>query len=357
MLDVKGANSHLILPEEPEGVLYLELDTHLTAAGQPESELGESDRLDVLLKGVLGNPVPPTSIGLKLFSEDGTTPSDIRFELNDVDGNLHQGVVDERGEAFVDGLTPGRCTVVLKDLAPSEWGAEPKAGGTSAAYTSKGEEDLPLIAVKNGYQSWRTLFDAKENAALREARPSPDHLAKDDGIQLPPKESEPVPVETGQVHMFRVETRPVEMLRLRIDSDTSFVYELTVAGSTVEGEGEPGDIIEHQVPPDATDADLLIYDQGADPKSGDKYKLKLGALEPVSTDRGVQARLTNLGFDTQGVDGNIGDKTKDAIEQFQLANGLEATREADEPTRARIEEKHDRAPPATSTAAEQVDSA
>jgi hypothetical protein len=254
---------------------------------------------------------------------------------------VHEGIVNEQGEASVDGLTPGRCALVLKDLAATEWGAEPKAGSLSTTYASQGEEDLPMIAVKNGFQSWRTLYEFEENADLRAKRPSPDHLVKGDEIKLPPKESEPVPVDTGEVHLFRIESRPLETLRLRIDADTPFAYELTVAGMIIEGEGEPGDIIEHQVPPEASEAELLIYDQGAEPESGDKYKLKLGALEPASETRGIQARLANLGFDPQGVDGKIGEKTQNAIEQFQLANDLEPTREADEATVRLLEQQHD----------------
>ncbi len=279
---------------------------------------------------------------MKLFSDDGTLPSGIEFELNDVDANRHIGSVNDRGEAAVDGLTPGRCELMLRDLAPAEWGAEPKGGAVSTAYTSPGEEDLPMIAVNNGFQSWRTVYDFEENAALRAQRPSPNHLASGDEIKLPPKESEPVAVNTGEIHMFRVAARPMEKLCLRIDADARFAYELTVAGMLFEGEGEPGDVIEHQVPSDASQAELVIYEPGGDPEQGDKYQLKLGALEPGSTNAGLQARLANLGFDPGGVDGKVGDKTKNAIEQFQLANGLEATREPDEATRTLLEEQHDR---------------
>src|SRR5690606_35811166 len=68
-VDAENTNSHLLLPEEPQGALYLEIDTVLTLAGAAEAEIGKSDPLDVPLKGVFGESVPPTSVAIKLFSD------------------------------------------------------------------------------------------------------------------------------------------------------------------------------------------------------------------------------------------------------------------------------------------------
>ena len=53
--------------------------------------------------------------------------------------------------------------------------------------------------------------------------------------------------------------------------------------------------------------------------------------------KGVQVMLTGLGFDTGGVDGSIGPKTRTAIVSFQKANGLPETGQVDEALINRLE--------------------
>ena len=50
----------------------------------------------------------------------------------------------------------------------------------------------------------------------------------------------------------------------------------------------------------------------------------------------VQSRLKSLGFFTGQADGVFGDATRQAVERFQMANGLEQTGEVDGPTQMRL---------------------
>lgn len=339
MGDSSGPLSHLILPEFPEGARYLEIDTVLLVDGQTEAALELSDLFDVLIHRNTGDPVPPTTFGMRLESER-PLPSPIPFRVTDPDGGTHEGELNENGECFVDNLTVGDCQLELPSLAAVDWDATPKEAA-STSHTASGEEDMPKIACDQGFQDWRTIFEDDENDALREQRPNPDQLAKDDAVTIPGKDAEPEIKRTGQLHVFALAPEPVEKLRLRIDSDVGFTYELEVAGQMFRGTKSAGAIIEHQIPRDATSGTLAVLHEGDSEEEERRFELKIGALEPVETDRGVQARLTNLGFDTQGVDGKIGTKTKSALERFQRFAGLEVTGEADDGTRQELETRHD----------------
>ena len=55
----------------------------------------------------------------------------------------------------------------------------------------------------------------------------------------------------------------------------------------------------------------------------------------------VQRRLNNLGFLCGEPDGQLNDRTKEALLQFQARFELEETGEADDATRSKLEELHD----------------
>ncbi|MBC8074134.1 MAG: peptidoglycan-binding protein [Deltaproteobacteria bacterium] len=74
--------------------------------------------------------------------------------------------------------------------------------------------------------------------------------------------------------------------------------------------------------------------------AGRTRKLRIAALDPVTTMRGVQARLYNLGFDTGPIDGNFGLRTARALRAFQAANGLTETGHGDRATRDKLKSVH-----------------
>jgi hypothetical protein len=80
--------------------------------------------------------------------------------------------------------------------------------------------------------------------------------------------------------------------------------------------------------------------------AGETFELLLDQLDPLDDDddetavKGAQARLTNLGYDLGPVDGDHGDRTRAALEEFQAARGLEVTGSCDEATRASLAEAH-----------------
>ena len=62
----------------------------------------------------------------------------------------------------------------------------------------------------------------------------------------------------------------------------------------------------------------------------------IASLSPMEHETGQQARLRNLGFDTGPVDGNLGLVSKQAIEEFQLRQGINVNKELDDPTKGKL---------------------
>lgn len=344
MLDTQQSNSHLVLPELPEGCLFVEVDTKILVNGAVEAEVEVSDRLDAVLFGPVGPLVPPTSVGFQLQDAAGRPPKvPIQFTISDPEATEHQGQTNAQGQGFVDGVTPGLSHLTLKDLAPADWGAEVKAGAAATDRTVGELEDVPAIALKEGFRSPLSIYDFEENADFRTTRPNLNQLAQDDQLKLPPKEAEPFPLQSGQLKQLTLASRPVERLTLRIKTDEQFRYELVIGSQRFVGDNQGGNTIDQEVPVGATQGTLQLMIGERAPFRQLNWDLQLAALEPAATDRGVQARLANLGFDPGGVDGNFGKNSKAALARFQRLNGFEPTGELDDASRAELEKQHDQA--------------
>lgn len=86
-------------------------------------------------------------------------------------------------------------------------------------------------------------------------------------------------------------------------------YVLRVEDASVDGQTDADGMLEAQVPFTATKAEVSV--------DGYRKKLEIGALEPLHTAKGYQARLRNLGYGVGPVDGIVGPKTRAAIRAFQ----------------------------------------
>lgn len=342
MQDVDFSNSFLLLPEMPKDTIFIEMDTKIVVSGAVEAEVDVSDKLDGVLFGPVGAVVPNTSFGFELKEAGGRLPQvPIKFKVNTPDAELLEGKTNAQGQGFVDEIKAGPCDLELVDLAPGDWGAEPKPGAPSTNHTASGDEDIPEIASKKGFRNPSFVFDAPDNEQLRTDRPNLNQLAKDDAIKIPSKEALPMRLDSGQLHPLTLASRPVEKLRIQLEVEGPFRYELRVGSSTFTGSGEGSTLLEHEVSVQSKTGKLTIKLGERAPFTELKWDLKLAALEPVVTDKGLQARLMNLWFDPQGVDGQIGKNTKAAITAFQTFAGLEPTGEADDTTRQELEKRHD----------------
>lgn len=178
-----------------------------------------------------------------------------------------------------------------------------------------------------------TLWDHPENAALREKRGNPHVLTPGDVVFIPDLREKEIPGETGKLHRFRRRGVPAK-LRLRLtagDEPRADVrYSIRIdGGATVSGKSAGDGMIEHWLPPAASQAILRL-------ETGEVYTLKLGHLRPSDDEDGVRARLVNLGY------GEIVDEAAlvAALLAFQRDRGLEETGEADAATMDELRSEH-----------------
>lgn len=204
-----------------------------------------------------------------------------------------------------------------------------------ARHKVKSGECLSSIAHMYGF-SWDTIWSYSENSSLRNKR-DPNVLFPGDVVHIPERQTKKEAGATENRHTFRLKGEPVE-LRLRLLKNNEPLadaeYILNAEGSVNTGKTDSDGNIRHRISPDAIDGTLEL------PDSGKKFILKIGDLDPVTENTGVQGRLKNLGFDCGPVDGIIGPRTRQALKSFQEAYDLEVTGDADDDTRADLEEMH-----------------
>lgn len=199
-------------------------------------------------------------------------------------------------------------------------------------------ESLPLIAQRYGFNLWETIYNAPENAELKEKRPNPYVLYAGDEVIIPDKEIGEESVPTDQRHKFKVlGKRSIFRLVLRDDDGDPIADEPWVLHIREfydqNGTTATNGLIEAKVPDNATKGILETL--------GDEFILQFGQLNPVTRITGIQQRLNNLGYAAGAVDGDVGKKTRKALLAFQAKEDLETTGEPDEDTRKKLLELHD----------------
>jgi hypothetical protein len=206
-----------------------------------------------------------------------------------------------------------------------------------SSYRVQQGDCLSNLAKRNG-MDWKTIWDHPNNAKLREKRKDPNVLLPGDMLFIPDREPRWEKAPTGARHVFSVKP-PKAKVRLRIKDEGKPVagaaYTVTVDGQEIKrGTTDGGGLIEVEVDADAQRAHVEM------PEQGKLYVLKLGHLDPITETRGLQARLRQLGFYMGEVDGEYGEVTELAVWGFQMQQGLEATGQADDATRAALEKAY-----------------
>ena len=183
------------------------------------------------------------------------------------------------------------------------------------------------------------IFEHPANAQLSTVRGDPNILLPGDRVTIPQFATKDVDRSTEQRNKFVLVGEPV-FLRIQVmDRDQPVggqPFTLVVGGVTIQDITQPDGTIETRIPPDATTG-ILRVGTGADLI---QMKLKLGALSPVASAKGVQQRLQNLGFDCGPIDGIVGPRTRAAVRNFQAKFGLPPDGILGPQTRTLLKEKH-----------------
>jgi len=158
-----------------------------------------------------------------------------------------------------------------------------------------------MLAHRYGFADYRTIWDAPQNAALKEKRKNPNILFPGDELFIPDREIKEESRPTEKRHKFQREGQELKLRIVLTDLKNKPLQGLecvlAIEGDpkeiTTGGDGELGEDISEQ----ATGGKLL--DKG---KPGPAFRLqrefpvKIGDLEPVDKLSGQIARLNNLGY-------------------------------------------------------------
>jgi murein L,D-transpeptidase YcbB/YkuD len=209
-------------------------------------------------------------------------------------------------------------------------------------HTVEQGETLLALASANGLDSWEDIVNASENASIKDTLTDPGIVKPGISLFIPNKTMKQQPSAVDAKHPFQVK-RPKAWLRLAMkDADGTALanckYELTVAGTTTSGTIAAGGVIEQAVPIDTTAGKLKV---SITDTTFEEWELKIGWMDPISEESGVQARLANLGFD-------FGDDLAGAVKAFQARVGLEVTGTIDDTLRDKLKTYYDPAEDETS---------
>jgi N-acetylmuramoyl-L-alanine amidase len=203
-------------------------------------------------------------------------------------------------------------------------------------YTVNAGDTIGSIAHENGYL-WKTIWDHGNNAALKAKRKDPSQLVADDKVFLPDKGTKKVskPVDAKHTFTRKTETTKLKVRLLTLDEPRKGEeYTLVVDGKILRGVTDGDGTVEQSIPNNAESA--MLYLAGGK----ESYQINIGGLDPIGELSGVRHRLDNLGFDTTGETGALGDSTRAALKRFQEKYQLPITGEPDGATRAKLESVH-----------------
>lgn len=190
-----------------------------------------------------------------------------------------------------------------------------------AEYEIKQGDWFARIAKRQGYgTSWRPIFNHADNKDFRDKCSDPNLLIPGEKCILPEKEEKEENKATNKKWKF--ETAPdkaqfhVVILRANGQPVKSTPYKIVFHGPNIEGrtltrQTDSSGAIKCEITTDAESATLTI--------EGQTFELLIGQLEPVTTAKGVQARLQNLNYHMEAIDGvaGAGSPAEAAIKAFQ----------------------------------------
>ncbi len=195
------------------------------------------------------------------------------------------------------------------------------------------------IAHDEGFRSWEAIYHHGKNAPLRSACPDPAVLKPGSPVYIPEKGTKEHDCQTTRRHVFRVKTLKARMHFTVGNEDGPFVasrYELTLDGVTRSGVTTDKGAVDVRVPPDVQHATVKVWPEGTPDDQPWEWTLEVGRLDPLDTDDGLRARLTNLGYPPAPGD----DGLREAIEGFQFDEKIDVTGVLDGATLGRLRTHH-----------------
>ncbi len=190
----------------------------------------------------------------------------------------------------------------------------------SATYTVVQGDHLSRIARHYGFADYLVIWSHAENAALKKARDNPNVLLPGDQLFIPDRNLKQEPAATGKMHPYQVN---VNKLVLRLTLEDAFFKpvasakcELTIDGETFKLVTDAKGRLEHDLPPTAEKAVLVIKD-AVTTINDQLIAVRIGHLDPIDAVSGQKARLNNLGYFAGALDQDDERLFRSAVEEFQ----------------------------------------
>lgn len=250
------------------------------------------------------------------------------------------GAQDLFSQRLAQALTPPTGVAPAAGTNAPPGGEEDDEPVDSAGPAGTGErmvregECISSIAYEVGHH-WETIWDDGGNSELRANRSSPYTLRQGDLVHVPPLRRKDESGATEMRHRFRRLGAP-EKFRVRLcqfgKPRSNLSYTLMVDGTLFSGVTDAEGLVEQLIPPNAKRGKLII-------SQDEQYDVQLGALDPVSEEAGVLARLVNLEYLAEE-DRDEEEAVIEALKEFQRKQGLTVSGEADQETRQRLVTVH-----------------
>ncbi len=335
------------------------LSTATAASSQHSASAAPGDAVDGC---PLDKPVLQ-AIACTLLDEADQPVPDVELTLKNPGGQVVLAQTGREGTVQFKGLPAGNYQLGICGLDKAAWKLEgsesfPETGGTEPrwqpekqlpnepqSHTVAEQDCMASIASVFGFHR-ETLWQHAGNKALQDAKAEPLVLLPGQKVEIPARELHWQAVEAGQRVKLRRLGVPETFALTLLDrekkprADLPFLATVLAAdGSRLkreQGSSDGDGRLEVKIPPHAHKLELTL---GRGPQEVKKTFL-LGRLEPVSSDRGVQSRLSHLGYLCGKPDGKLGPLTEKALRAFQKDNGLDVSGKPDEATRAKLKELH-----------------
>lgn len=153
---------------------------------------------------------------------------------------------------------------------------------------------MASIALEHGFENFETIWNAPENATLRQFRESPFTLLPDDEVFIPDKVAHEDTRPTNAEHLFVVHRRRLTV-RMRLLDVFGEPLDSVACVVTIDG-GEPASLttgsdgqLEVPITPRAR--------RGvATAEGGARFAFDIGCLDPLPEPTSIAGRLHNLGY-------------------------------------------------------------
>jgi len=179
-------------------------------------------------------------------------------------------------------------------------------------------ESVSKIAADNKLADYREIWNHASNRQFANTR-DPNLLYPGDELFVPEQRQKDLIATTGMTHQFRKKV-PKNKIRLQmLDGNMNPIaeadYTLTVGDDSYSGQTDDEGRIMHDM--------AVEVDSGSLEFGGRTIDLEIGSLAPLDKVEGIQARLQNLGYAVEAVDGDDStDAYKDAAKAFQADQNL-----------------------------------